>query len=206
MYKKFLKRAVDVTVSFLGILFLILPMLVISLLIKLDSKGTVFFKKRLGKNRKVFTIYKFRTMVPNAYEMGGTNTYENDPRITKVGAFLRKTSLDEVPQLFNILKGEMSIIGPRPILPEEFEGYEDNEVYLRRYDVLPGLFCSVDLDYRASASRVMQFEMDAVYTEEMSFILDTKLFFGVVKTVVTGSNVYKKSEGAKDAKEEELKK
>ena len=107
-----------------------------------DSKGGALFKQeRLGKNKKIFTIYKFRTMIPNAYVLGGTNTYKNDSRITKAGAFLRKTSLDELPQLFNILKGEMSIVGPRPILEEEEAEVSRPELYQERFQIRPGLFC-----------------------------------------------------------------
>lgn len=192
MYRKFLKRIVDIIVSFFGLFILFIPMIIIGFLIKLDSKGEVFFlQKRLGKNKKEFKIYKFRTMVPNAFAIGGTNTYDGDPRITRVGKILRKTSLDELPQLLNILKGEMSIIGPRPILP--FEEYEvaNPEAYSERYTVRPGLFCTVDLDLRASASREKQFEMDKEYCKNINFFLDFSVFFGVIKTVVTGANVYK---------------
>lgn len=192
MYKKVFKRVTDITLSVIGAVVLIIPMLLIALIIALDSEGGVLFRqKRMGKDRKLFTIYKFRTMVPNAYEMGGTNTYSSDPRITRIGRFLRKSSLDELPQLFNIIKGDMSIIGPRPILEEEFDEYEHNPRYAERFSVLPGLFCTVDLDYRAQASRELQFEMDSEYCSSISFAKDIKVFFGVIKTVVSGSNVYK---------------
>lgn len=192
MYKRFWKRVVDVFLSLFGLLVLFLPMIVISIAIKLDSKGPIFFlQKRFGKNRRLFTIYKFRTMVPNAYVMGGTNTYDGDPRITRVGAFLRKTSLDEVPQLINIIKKDMAIIGPRPILPNEFDEYEGNEKYSSRFEVLPGLFCTVDLKYRAQASKCLQFIMDAEYVREITFLSDLKVFLGIIKIVLTGSNVYK---------------
>ncbi|MBR4073271.1 MAG: sugar transferase [Clostridia bacterium] len=190
MYKIF-KRIIDITLSVIGLIFLFLPMILIALAIVLDSEGKILFKqKRLGKNQKIFTIYKFRTMIPNAYEIGGTNTYEGDPRITRVGNFLRKSSLDELPQLLNIIKGEMSIIGPRPILEEEFTDYKDISHYAERFSVLPGLFCTVDLDYRAQASREIQFEKDLEYCSSITLINDIKIFFGVLKTVLTGSNVY----------------
>ena len=192
MYRKFGKRVVDFTIALIGIIVLAIPMLIIGLMIRLDSKGPVIFKqKRLGKDRKIFTIYKFRTMVDHAYEIGGIANSSNDARITKVGAVLRRTSLDELPQMFNILKGDMAIIGPRPILPVEFEEFEGNEAYCRRHDILPGLFCTVDIDYRASASRELQFDMDLEYIDNLSFANDVKYFFQIIKTVVSGKNVYR---------------
>ena len=166
-------------------------MLFIAVWIKIDSKGPALFKQvRLGKGMKTFTVYKFRTMCNHAYEMGGIAKSSNDARITKVGAFLRRTSLDELPQMFNIINGTMSIIGPRPILDWEFEPYMDNEEYCKRYNVRAGMFCTVDVDYRASADRDLQFKMDAEYADNVSFALDVKTFFSIIKTVVKGDNVY----------------
>ena len=199
MYRHFFKRLIDCTLSFIGLIVCCIPMVIIAIAIKSTSKGPVIFKQeRLGKKEKHFTVYKFRTMVDRAYEKGGLATRSDDPRITKVGAFLRRTSLDELPQMINILKNDMAIIGPRPILPWEFDGYRENLVYRKRYDVLPGLFCSVDIDLRASADRDTQFQMDAEYVESVSFATDFKLFFGVLKTVITGKNVYREEVGQKD--------
>ncbi len=192
MYKSFIKILVDIFLSICGIVVLAIPMIIIAIAIKCESKGPALFKqKRLGKGQKEFTVYKFRTMCDHAFEKGGVASSESDNRITKVGKFLRKTSLDEFPQMFNILKGEMAIIGPRPILDFEFEDYKDNTRYAHRYDVRPGMFCTVDLDLRATATREQQFEMDADYVDKMSFCLDFKVFFGIIKTVVLGKNVYK---------------
>mgnify|MGYP000034289596 FL=1 len=130
-------------------------------------------------------------MCQNAFEKGGVVTSEKDTRITKVGAFLRRTSLDELPQIFNILNGTMAIIGPRPILGFEFEPYKNNARFCKRYDVLPGMFCTVDLNLRATADRETQFEMDAEYVDKMSLQLDVETFFGVISTVFFGKNVYK---------------
>ena len=191
MYRHFFKRLIDCLLSLAGLIVCGIPMLIIAVMIK-TTKGSVIFKQeRLGKNEKHFTVYKFRTMVDNAYEKGGLATRSDDPRITKVGAFLRRTSLDELPQMINILKGDMAIIGPRPILPWEFDGFRENSVYRKRHDVLPGLFCSVDIELRASADRDTQFKMDAEYADNVTFSNDFKLFFGVLKTVVTGKNVYR---------------
>lgn len=192
MYRKYIKRFLDVSLSLVGLIVFFIPMIIISILIKIDSKGSAFFKqKRLGKNEKIFTVMKFRTMCENAYEMGGIVTRSDDKRITKIGSFLRRTSLDELPQMLNILKGEMSIIGPRPILDWEFDDFRGKKEYDLRHSVVPGLFCSIDIDYRASAERELQFEMDVDYVKNITFITDFKIFCGVIKTVFSGKNVYR---------------
>ena len=191
MYRYFFKRLIACTLAFFGLIVFGIPMIIIAIAIKLDSKGPVFFKQeRLGKGMKTFKIFKFRTMCDHAYEMGGIAKRSDDPRITKVGAFLRRTSLDELPQMLNIINGTMAIIGPRPILDWEFESYKNNKEYLKRYDVKAGMFCTVDVDYRASADRDLQFKMDAEYAENVSFTLDFMTFFSIIKTVVKGNNVY----------------
>lgn len=192
MYKHFFKRFIDCTLSILGLIVLGIPMLIIAICIKCDSKGPVFFKQeRLGKGMKPFTVYKFRTMCDHAYEMGGIATSASDSRITKVGAFLRRTSLDELPQMFNIINGTMAIIGPRPILDWEFEEYRDkNPRYIKRYDVKQGMFCTVDVVDRA-ALRDVQFEMDADYAENLSFALDFKTFIGIIAPVLMQKGIYK---------------
>lgn len=192
MYRHFLKRLIDSILTICGLIVFCIPMVIIAICIKLDSKGPVLFKQvRLGKGMKPITVFKFRTMCNHAYEMGGIATSASDSRITKVGAFLRRTSLDELPQMFNILNGTMAIIGPRPILDWEFDEYKDNARYAHRYDALPGMFCTVDLDLRATADRETQFSMDADYVDNMSLALDVKTFFGIISTVVLGKNVYK---------------
>lgn len=192
MYKKYIKRPLDTFLALCGTIVFGIPMLIIAVLIKMDSKGPALFKQeRLGKNKVPFTVYKFRTMCNHAYEMGGVATKSNDSRITKIGAILRRTSLDELPQFFNIIKGDMAIIGPRPILDWEFEEYSSNKEYGKRYDILPGMFCTVDLDYRAEADRDLQFQMDAEYSDNITFLGDCRVFFGIIKTVVSGKNVYK---------------
>jgi len=191
MYKRFLKRLISIVLAVTGLVLFAIPMTVIAVLIKLDSKGPVFFKqRRLGKDMKPFTVFKFRTMCDHAYEIGGIAKSSNDSRITKVGTFLRRTSLDELPQMFNIINGTMAIIGPRPILDWEFEPYKDNKEYCKRYNVKAGMFCTVDINYRASADRDLQFTMDAEYADNVSFALDVKTFFSIIKTVIKGDNVY----------------
>lgn len=192
MYRRFIKRPLDIFLALCGTIVLGIPMIIIAILIKLDSKGSAIFKqKRLGKNKIMFTVYKFRTMCNHAYEIGGIATKSNDSRITKIGAILRRTSLDELPQFFNIIKGDMAIIGPRPILDWEFEEYSSNKEYEKRYDVLPGMFCTVDLDYRAEADRDLQFQMDAKYSDSITFLGDCRVFFGIIKTVISGKKIYK---------------
>lgn len=196
-YRYIGKRLIDVILSAIGLVICAIPMLVIAVLIRFDSKGPILFRqKRLGKNQKIITVYKFRTMCDHAYEKGGVATRSDDPRITKVGAVLRRKSLDELPQMINIIKGEMAIIGPRPILEVEFEPYKNNKRYCRRYDALPGLFCTVDVVDRA-ADRDLQFKMDADYVDHINFITDIKTFFGIISTVVSGKNVYHEEVGDK---------
>jgi len=192
MYKLFFKRLIDTALSICGLIVFGIPMLIIAICIKCDSKGPVFFKQeRLGNGMKPFTVYKFRTMCDHAYEMGGIATSASDSRITKVGGFLRRTSLDELPQMFNIINGTMAIIGPRPILDWEFEEYRDkNPRYIKRYDVKQGMFCTVDVVDRA-ALRDVQFEMDADYAENLSFALDFKTFIGIIAPVLMQKGVYK---------------
>ena len=191
MYRHFFKRLIDTCLALCGLVVCCVPMVIIAIAIKLDSKGPVLFKQvRLGKGMKPITVFKFRTMCDHAYEMGGIATSASDSRITKVGAFLRRTSLDELPQMFNILNGTMAIIGPRPILDWEFEEYKDNQRFCKRYDALPGMFCTVDLWNRA-ALREDQFEMDAEYVDKMSLAIDLKTFFGVIAPVLKGSHVYR---------------
>lgn len=192
MYKHLFKRVISLFLAICGLVVCAIPMVIIAIAIKLDSKGPALFKqKRLGKGMRTITVYKFRTMCQGAFEKGGVATSETDSRITKVGVILRRTSLDELPQMFNILNGTMAIIGPRPILDFEFEPYKDNARFCKRYDVLPGMFCTVDLDLRAIADRETQFEMDAEYVDKISFLLDMKTFFGIISTVALGKNVYK---------------
>lgn len=192
MYRHFFKRLIDSILAIWGLVVCCIPMVIIAICIKLDSKGPVLFKQvRLGKGMKPITVFKFRTMCNHAYEMGGYCYECVRLSYNKVGAFLRRTSLDELPQMFNILNGTMAIIGPRPILDWEFDEYKDkNPRYAKRYDVKQGMFCTVDVVDRA-AERGMQFEMDADYAEHLSFALDVKTFFGIFAPVLTGRGVYK---------------
>lgn len=190
-----IKRVFDIILSIMALILLSPVFLIISIAIKLDSKGKVIFKhKRIGKNGKEIYIYKFRTMVENAQEVMKTFTPEqmkefkenyklaNDPRITKVGNFLRKSSLDELPQLLNILKGDLSIIGPRPIIEEELERYgEKKSTFL---SVTPGLTGYWAANGRSCTSYEDRIKMELYYVENISFKLDMKVFFKTVISVI----------------------
>lgn len=186
----------DIVLSILALVVLSPVFLLISVMIKLNSKGKVIFKhKRIGKNGKEIYIYKFRTMVENAEDMIQNFTEEqkkefqenyklaDDPRITKVGKLLRKTSLDELPQLVNILKGDLSIIGPRPIVREELKKYgERQEEFL---SITPGLTGYWAANGRSCVDYAQRMEMEMYYVRNVSFKLDVKIFFQTVKSVAT---------------------
>ena len=198
---KAIKRVFDIIFSLIGLVLLSPIFLIISIIIKLDSKGPVFFvHSRIGEKGKPIGIYKFRTMVNNAEDLIKSFTpeqkeefersykLENDPRITKVGDFLRKTSLDELPQILNILKGELSIIGPRPIVQSELDKYEDNKD--KFLSVRPGLTGYWAANGRSDTSYEERMQMELYYVDNMSFKLDVKIFFKTIFAVL-------KKEGAR---------
>lgn len=190
MYKHFLKRVFDFLISTFGILFLSLPMLIIALAIKIDSRGPVFFKqKRVGKGKKHFNILKFRTMRIDTPHDAPTHEL-SDPKkwITKVGGFLRKTSLDELPQLFNIWVGQMSIIGPRPALWNQFDLIEERDKYGAN-DVRPGLTGWAQINGRDELEIDVKAKFDGEYIEKMGFFFDCKCFFGTITSVLKRDGV-----------------
>ena len=178
MYKYFFKRFFDILISFFTLLLLVLPMLIIGLIIKLTSKGPVLFKQdRIGKNGKFFKILKFRSMVVGA-EAQGVYSDNKDKRVTKIGKFLRKTSLDELPQLINMLKGDMSLIGPRPPLtyhPWPLEEYTDEQ--RKMFNVRPGMTGWAQVNGRKEVEWHKRIELNVWYVEHLSFGLDFKIFF-----------------------------
>ena len=183
MYAKYFKRVLDFLLSLIAIIILSPVLLIIAIAIKIDSKGPVFFlQERLGKDGKVFKIIKFRTMVKDAEKMGtGIKTTEKDSRITKVGSFLRKTSLDEIPQLINVLKGDMALIGPRPLLPQYLPLYSKEQA--RRHEVRPGITGWAQVNGRNAISWNKKFELDVWYVDHCSFGLDLKIIFLTIKKV-----------------------
>lgn len=197
LYKMFIKRTIDIVLSAIGLIILSPLMLIIAVAIKFESKGKVFFKhKRIGKDGKKIYIYKFRTMVENAEDLIKQFTpeqmeefkenfkLENDPRVTKIGKFLRKTSLDELPQMFNILKGELSIIGPRPIIDEELEKYGDNKD--KFLSVTPGLTGYWAANGRSDTTYDERMKMELYYIDNVSLKMDLKIFFKTILAVIKG--------------------
>ena len=192
---KMVKRIMDIVLSLIALVLLSPIFLIIALAIKLESKGPVFFKHtRIGKNGKIIKIYKFRSMVENAEDLIKKFTPEqmkeykenykltNDPRITKVGKVLRKTSLDELPQLINIIKGELSIIGPRPVVQEELEKYGQNAQ--KFLSITPGLTGYWAANGRSCTSYEQRMEMELFYVDNLSFKMDMKVFFKTIGAVI----------------------
>ena len=189
------KRVFDLVSSTIGLIMLSPIFLILAIIVKLDSKGPVFFAHtRYGKNGKKFKMYKFRTIFENAQVMINDFTPEqmkewkenfklqDDPRITKVGKFLRKTSLDELPQIVNIIKGDLSIIGPRPVIEEELEKYGENkEKFL---SVTPGLTGYWQANGRSSTTYEQRMEMELYYIDHISPKLDFKIFFKTIESVI----------------------
>ena len=188
-FYSFIKRSFDFLASFLGIVILLLPMLVISIIVKTDSKGPVLFKQeRIGKNGKVFKMIKFRSMVVGA-EKEGVYSDDKDNRLTKVGKFLRKTSLDELPQLFNVFVGQMSFIGPRPVLtyhPWTFDQY--NERQLIMFKVRPGITGWAQINGRKTVQWNNRIEMNVWYVLNRNLLLDIKIFFITILKVFKNSD------------------
>lgn len=171
-FNLFIKRSFDIIASFCGLIILSPMLLIVSLAIKLDSKGPVFFKqKRVGKNNKIFEIYKFRTMVTDAEKLGKQITVGNDSRITRVGKFIRKFKLDEFPQLINVLKGEMSLVGPRPEVPRYVDLYDEYQSQI--LFVQPGITDYASIEYRNENEVLGESENpEKTYIEE---IMPTKI-------------------------------
>ncbi len=195
-----IKRIIDITISGLALIILIPLFLVVAILIKVESAGRVIFPQdRVGKDGKIFRMYKFRSMVANAEELkrklileneatGPMFKIKNDPRITTIGRFLRRTSIDELPQLFNVLKGDMSLVGPRPSLPEEVEKFD--LWMLRRLDVKPGLTCYWQVMGRNSIGFEEWMKLDVKYVNERTLWIDIKLIFKTFSVLLGDNNAY----------------
>ena len=203
MYKKVLKRTIDLVLSAIGILILAIPMLILIIAIKLDSPGPVFFtQKRVGIHKSHFNILKFRTMRIDTPRDTPTHLLENPQQwITKVGAFLRKTSLDELPQIFNIFLGQMSIIGPRPALWNQFDLVEERDKYGAN-DVRPGLTGWAQINGRDELEIPVKAKLDGEYVEKLSFAFDCKCFFGTIISVLKHDGVVEGGTGELHKNEE----
>lgn len=191
------KRALDVAVSSALLTLLSPTFLVVAALIKLTSHGPVFFlQERIGRNKRRFNVYKFRTMVPNAEKLmaklealneasGPVFKIRNDPRITRIGKFLRRSSMDELPQLLNVLKGDMSLVGPRPLPVRDYEGFSE-DWQRRRFSVKPGITCLWQVNGRSDISFEEWMLLDLEYMDEWSFWLDLKILAKTVPAVLRG--------------------
>ena len=190
MYRNGLKRVLDFMLSLVGLVILSPVLLIIALIIKLTSPGPVFFKqKRVGKNKTYFNILKFRTMRTDTPKDTPTHLLANpDQYITPIGKVLRKTSLDELPQIINILKGDMSIIGPRPALWNQYDLIKERDRYGAN-DILPGLTGWAQINGRDELEIDVKARLDGEYVERMSFLFDCKCFFGTITSVLKHEGV-----------------
>ena len=210
MYKHFFKRFIDIVLSFIGIVVLALPMLIVAIIIKIDSPGPVFFKqKRIGYKGKIFEIIKYRTMCVGAEQMGsGVYSGNGDIRVTKVGKILRKTSFDEIPQLFNILCGAMSFVGPRPPLtyhPWTIEKYTPEQ--FRMFEARPGITGWAQVHGRKTVEWNRRIELNVWYVDHISFFLDAKILFMTIWKVALNAdneNAGATVDGIENIKEKEM--
>jgi len=201
IYCRVIKRGMDIVFSLCMLLILWPLLLIVSIAVKIDSNGpAIFIQERLTVDGKKFLMYKFRTMCVNAEKQGtGAYSFENDPRITKVGAILRKLSLDELPQLFNILKGDMSFVGPRPILtyhPCRFEEYTEDEKKV--FTVRPGITGWAQVNGRNSVDWVQRFELNQWYVENVCFKLDLEIIIKTFFQVFSRKEIVIQEETAKN--------
>lgn len=203
LYKDGLKRIIDFILSLMGIVVLSPVLLLLCLAIKLDSKGPIIFKqKRVGKNKTHFNIYKFRTMkIDTPKEMPTHLLADPDFYITKVGKFLRKTSLDELPQLFNIIKGDMAVIGPRPALWNQYDLIEERDEYGAN-DIRPGLTGLAQISGRDELEIPIKAKLDGKYTDNISLRMDIKCFLGTITSVFKSDGVVEGGTGT--MKKEEI--
>ncbi|MDO5138709.1 MAG: sugar transferase [Oscillospiraceae bacterium] len=189
-----IKRILDFCLTLIGTIIISPILIIIAILIKCSSKGPVFFKQeRLGFHGKVFKIIKFRTMVVNAEHMGtGVVIQEkSDPRVTKIGRLLRSTSLDELPQVFNVLKGDMALVGPRPpVTYHPYKGYENYPEWAKkRFEMRPGMTGLVQTTIRSDAPWDDRMKIDCEYVDKFSVPFDIKILFDTVKTVIKGEAI-----------------
>lgn len=197
MYKKFFKRFFDIVFSFIALPFFLILLIILAPIIYLSDRGSIFYNApRLGKNGKVFKMYKFRSMKMNAPDIrnkdGSTFNSEKDPRLTKIGKLLRKTSIDETPQILNVFKGDMSFIGPRPDLPEHKVLYEGHEE--RKLEVRPGITGLNQAYYRNAIPWKDRIKHDIEYIDKLTLILDIKIFFRTIFVIFKRHNVFVEQE------------
>ncbi|OVE80404.1 hypothetical protein BVY02_00240 [bacterium J17] len=187
LYRSVLKRVFDLVIALCLGLLLVIPCILIAILIRIDSPGSpIFRQRRIGQKGQIFTMYKFRSMVSGADEIGPYSTAPGDSRITKFGAFLRRTSLDELPQLWNIIRGDMSLIGPRPDVPAQRTNYNDRE-FLERHAVRPGVTGLAQVSNRHGGTEELRKKYDIFYARKLSLALDIKIGLKTIKVLLKGS-------------------
>ena len=196
MYKRFFKRLFDIVVSLIAMPFIGVLLLIFAPIIYFTDRGPIFYNaERLGKDGRVFKMFKLRTMRVNAPDLrnpdGSTYNSDDDPRVTAVGRFMRKTSIDELPQFFNVLIGNMSIVGPRAHIITNYKGYESlSEEKKRRLCVLPGITGYSQAYYRNSATFEETIAQDIYYVDNLSLWFDVKIFFKTIFSVLKRENIY----------------
>ncbi len=204
MYSHFLKRTIDIVLSFVGIVILAVPMMIISIIIKIDSPGPVFFKqKRFGLHKKYFNILKFRSMPVDVPKDMPTHMFKAEDMLSKWQKFMRKTSIDELPQMFNILFGSMTIIGPRPALWNQYDLIEERDKYGAN-DVKPGLTGLAQISGRDELEIDAKARLDGEYVEKISFWFDVKMFFGSIFYVLKRDGVVEGGTGKISEEKEEV--
>ena len=195
MYQHVIRRLVDFLLALFLLILAAIPMAVVAIAIKLEDGGPIIYKsKRMGKGCRVFNTYKFRSMKVNREELHSNLTHEQ--MVTKVGKFIRKTSIDELPQLINILKGEMSFIGPRPWIPDYYEWFTPEQK--RRSDVLPGISGLAQVKGRNGINIFKKIEYDLYYVDHISFVMDMRLVFETVVQVFKKTNAEISEQGIKE--------
>lgn len=205
MYKKYVKGILDFLIALCGLPFFLIALFIFGPIIYLTDRGPIFYNaNRIGKDGKLFKMYKFRSMHVNAPDIrladGSTYNGEDDPRVTKIGKFMRNTSVDELPQILNLLNGTMSLIGPRPDPPDWLNKYpEDIKIFLT---VKPGLTGYSQAYYRNSADGKEKMWNDAYYARHCSFLMDVKIFFKTIAIVLGRDNTYKDTTNEEEAKKQ----
>ena len=198
IYRKYIKRAIDFLVALIFSPFVLILCIIIGPLIFCEDHGTVFYKaERRGLNGTIFHMLKFRSMCMNAPDIRNADdsayNSAHDPRVTKIGKFLRKTSLDEIPQLLNVLKGDMSIVGPRPVSPIKPTSQFDEKRWIR-LSVRPGITGYTQAYFRNSIDQETKFQYDAEYAQKVTFLLDVKIILKTVVSVLKRENIYSDKE------------
>ena len=194
MYKKYIKRIIDFFVALVSLPFVLLVVTILAPAIYISDKGSVFYNaKRVGKDGQIFKMFKLRSMYTNAPDLrnsdGSTFNSEKDPRVTKIGRFMRKTSLDEIPQLLNVLKGDMSLVGPRPTVTDKDKIIVEDDVRAR-YSVKPGITGYAQAFYRNSITQNEKYKYDNYYAENISFLMDVKILLKTLSSVFMRANIY----------------